>query len=247
MSSSRRAGRRIRRLESLGAMAAGLAHEIKNPLSTMSLNLQLMEEDFREPGTPTEERTLKRARLLLGEVQRLNSIVNDFLELARGFELRAEAVDLELLLTELLRFVEPENDRLGVTARTSLQADARHVVADPKFLRVAIMNLVINAQQAMGEDGGDLIIETRARDPFVEIRVTDTGPGIPPDKLDKIFMPFWSTKADGTGIGLPMTRRIVEELGGEMAVQSAVGHGTRFVVSVPKLPLALPDGSESTP
>lgn len=224
-------------------MAAGLAHEIKNPLSTMSLNLQLMEEDFRDAATPTEERTLRRARLLLGEVRRLNAIVNDFLELARGFELSAEAVDLELLLVELLRFVEPENDRLGITARTALRPEARHVIADPKFLRVAIMNLVLNAQQAMSDGGGDLIIETRIHDPFVEIRVTDTGPGIPPDKLDKIFMPFWSTKAEGTGIGLPMTRRIIEELGGEMAVQSAVGRGTRFVVSVPKLPLALPGAS----
>ncbi len=224
-------------------MAAGLAHEIKNPLSTMSLNLQLMEEDFRDAATPTEERTLRRARLLLGEVRRLNAIVNDFLELARGFELSAEAVDLELLLVELLRFVEPENDRLGITARTALRPEARHVIADPKFLRVAIMNLVLNAQQAMSDGGGDLIIETRIHDPFVEIRVTDTGPGIPPDKLDKIFMPFWSTKAESTSIGLPMTRRIIEELGGEMAVQSAVGRGTRFVVSVPKLPLALPGAS----
>ena len=228
-------------------MAAGLAHEVKNPLSTMSVNLQLLAEDFADPKTPVEERTLRRAKLLLGEVKRLDGIVNDFLTLARGYELAPASVDLELLLTELLGLVGPENDQLGIRTRSSLAPEARYVVADPKFLRLALMNLVVNAQQAMAESGGELIVETRGRGAEVEVRITDTGPGIDPARLDKIWQPFFSTKEGGTGLGLPTTRRILEELGGDIRVVSDPGRGTRFTLRLPALPKQLPqDASDST-
>lgn len=243
MASSRR---QRHRLESLGALAAGLAHEVKNPLSTMSVNLQLLAEDFKDADTPREVRTLKRAHLLLGEVRRLDGIVNDFLTLARGYELRPETVDLELLLANLVSFVEAENERFGIAVHASYDPAARLVVADPKFLRVALVNLVSNAQQAMTEKGGELLLETRAAGPEVEIRITDTGPGIPPEKLEKIWQPFYSTKEGGTGLGLPTTRRILEESGGDVSVFSEVGHGTRFTVHVPALPKQLPGPAGDT-
>lgn len=226
-------------------MAAGLAHEVKNPLSTMSLNLQLMAEDFADPKTPVEERTLRRAKLMLGEVERLDGIVHDFLSLARGYEIEPEVVDLELLLTQLVAFTEPEHQRLGIAVRTSFTPSARFVVADPKYLHLALLNLVVNAQQALEDvDEPQLFVETRDRGDFAEVRITDTGPGIPPDKVEKIFMPFWSSKSAGTGLGLPTTRRIVEECGGDIRVQTAPGHGTRFIVSLPKVPKALPGGTD---
>ena len=151
-------------------------------------------------------------------------------------------MDLELLLTELLRFVEPENNRLAIATRSSFDPHARLVLADPKHLRLALMNLVVNAQQAMAETGGDLFVETRLVERDVQVRVTDTGPGIPPDKLEKIFMPFWSSKAEGTGLGLPTTRRIIEECRGEVRVHSEPGHGTRFTVILPKIPDQLGEG-----
>lgn len=236
--------RRSRRLEYMGAMAAGLAHEVKNPLSTMSVNLQLMAEECKDPKTPQDERMLKRAELMLGEIGRLDGIVNEFLNLARGYEFNLESVDLELLINEVLRFTEEENRSFSVDVKASFDADARWVLADPKYLRLAVNNLLVNARQAMEGEGGDLIVETRARGREAEVRVTDTGPGISKEKLDKIFMPFWSTKQGGTGIGLPAARRIVEELGGEIRVQSAVGRGTRFIFTVPLVPPALSDGSE---
>lgn len=243
MAPARTHRRRARHLESMGAMAAGLAHEIKNPLSTMSLNLQLLAEDFSAPQTPRDERALRRAKLLLGEVERLDGIVRDFLTLARGYEIEPETVDLELLLTQLVSFTAPEHERLGIEVRTSFAPSARFVVADPKHLHVALMNLIVNAQQAMeGRDDAQLFVETRDRGEFAEVRITDTGPGIPVDKVDKIFMPFWSSKTEGTGLGLPTTRRIIEECGGEIGVQSAPGHGTRFTVILPKVPKALPGG-----
>jgi signal transduction histidine kinase len=104
------------------------------------------------------------------------------------------------------------------------------------------MNLVVNAQQAMAESGGELFVETRLAAREVQVRVTDTGPGIPPDKLEKIFMPFWSSKPEGTGLGLPTTRRIIEECGGEVRVHSEPGRGTRFTVSLPRIPEQLGEG-----
>ncbi len=231
----------------MGVLAAGLAHEVKNPLSTMSVNLQLMEEDYGEAKGPLEERTLRRVRLLLREVKRLDGIVNDFLALARGYEISPTSVDLELLLTEVVALVEAQNERHGIRTRSSLEPEARYVVADPKFLRVALMNLVVNAQQAMGEEGGELLVESRRRGGDVEVRVTDTGPGIERERLEKIWQPFFSTKEGGTGLGLPTTRRIVEEMGGDIEVWSDRGRGTRFTVTLPALPKQLPaDASDPT-
>jgi signal transduction histidine kinase len=223
-------------------MAAALAHEVRNPLSTMRVNLQLLEEEHREARTSVEQRTLKRARLLLGEVKRLDDIVGDFLKLVRGYELNPETLDLELLITELINFVEPENDRLGIQVRFSPDPGARMVHGDRSHLRTALMNLVVNAQQAMAGPGGELLIETHGREHEVEIRITDTGPGIPHELQEKIFVPWFSTKSGGTGLGLPMTRRIIEELGGELALQSESGRGTRFTVTVPRAPRQLTEG-----
>lgn len=228
------------RLQTLGVLAAGLAHEIKNPLSTMSIHLTLLAEDYARPGTPLEERTLKRARLLLSEVGRLNGIVNDFLSLARGYELKPIPVDLELVVSELVTLNEAANARMGIRMRSAVAPEGRGVIADPKFLRLALMNLVVNAQQAMEASGGELLLETRRREASVEIRVTDTGPGIPRDTLDRIWQPFFSTKEGGTGLGLPTTRRIVEEMGGDVRVVSEPGRGTRFIVSLPAAPKQLP-------
>jgi len=235
---------RSHRLESMRTMAAGLAHEVRNPLSTMQINLQLMVEDVGEPKTPVEQRTLKRARLLLGEVKRLDAIVGDFLKLVRGYELHPEIVDIELLITDLLRFVEPENGRLGIETRFSPDPAARLVLADRSLLRTALMNLVVNAQQAMAGRGGELLVETRGRESEVEIDVTDTGAGIAPELQAKVFQPWFSTKQGGTGLGLPVTRRIVEEQGGELRLQSEPGRGTRFTATVPRAPRQLTGGGE---
>lgn len=233
---------RSQRLESMRTMAAGLAHEVRNPLSTMQINLQLMVEDVGDPKTPGEQRALKRARLLLGEVKRLDAIVSDFLKLVRGYELHPEIVDVELLITDLLRFVEPENGRLGIETRFSPDPAARLVLADRSLLRTALMNLVVNAQQAMSGRGGELLVETRGRESEVEIDVTDTGAGIPAELQAKVFQPWFSTKQGGTGLGLPVTRRIIEEQGGELRLQSEPGRGTRFTATVPRAPRQLKGG-----
>jgi signal transduction histidine kinase len=239
--------KRSQRLETLGAMAAALAHEVRNPLSTMSVNLQLLAEDFAQPQSPVEQRTLRRARLLLGEVKRLDGLVADFLKLVRGYEIKPEVVDLELLVAEALRFADPEHARLAIRPRFSPDPGARFVLADPALLRTAILNLLVNARQAMAEAGGELLVEIVGRENHVEVRITDTGPGIPPELQEKIFRPWYSTKEGGTGLGLPTARRIVEELGGELRLQSEVGRGTRFTLTVPRPPKQLPPAPEGAP
>ncbi|MGQ0551878.1 MAG: sensor histidine kinase [Planctomycetota bacterium] len=238
--------KRSQRLESMGTMAAALAHEIRNPLSTMSVNLQLLAEDYAEARTPVEQRTLKRARLLLTEVKRLDRIVGDFLSLVRGYELHPVTVDLELLITDMIRFVEPEARSQGIAVRFRPDPGARQVLADPTYLRMGLMNLIVNAQQAMaGLSGGELLIETVAREPFVEVQITDTGPGIAPEIQEKVFRPWYSTKTGGTGLGLPTARRILEELGGELRMQSEPGRGTRFTAVVPRAPRQLTQGEQA--
>jgi signal transduction histidine kinase len=142
-----------------------------------------------------------------------------------------------------LRLLEAENARLGVSTRFSPDPGARLVFADPKLLRTALLNLVVNAQQAMAGRGGELLVETLGRERDVEVRVTDTGPGIPADQHEKVFRPWYSTKPGGTGLGLPMTRRIIEELGGELRLQSEAGRGTRFTATVPRAPRQLTSGA----
>jgi len=253
---------RRKRPESYGALAAGLAHEIRNPLSTISVNLQLLAEDFAQPQTPLEQRTLKRTQRLLGEVRRLEQIVADFLGLARGYELKRETVDLELLLADLARASEPENARHGIRLRLQTDPDARFVLADPGFLRVALGNLILNAQQALagaagesaGEtparaspppESGEILLETRGRENDVEVRVTDTGPGIPRELQERVFRPWFSTRSGGTGLGLPMARRIAEELGGELLLYSDPGRGTRFTLRLPRAPRQLTAGGQA--
>ena len=170
-------------------------------------------------------------------------MVNDFLNLVRGYEVKPDVVDLELLAADPLRFTEPENARLGIRPRFSPDPAAPRA-ADPAPLRTALMNLVVNAQQAMTGSGGELLIETRGREQDVEVRITDTGPGIPAELQEKVFRPWFSTKEGGTGLGLPTARRILEELGGDIRLQSESGQGTRFTLSLPRPPRQLPPGRE---
>lgn len=219
------------RLAYLGSLAGGLAHEVKNPLSTMLINLGLLREDLEAaPGNP--ERILKRVGLLEREVKRLDQLVQSFLRLARGFDLAPRPTDLNALLRELVEFVEPEARRQGVAIRASLEESLPSIRVDRGLLRQAVLNLLVNARQAMPR-GGDLLLRTFLDGACAVIEVTDTGSGMSPEVLARCFDAYFSTKKGGTGLGLSMTRRIVEEHGGSIEVWSEVGRGTRFTVRLP--------------
>ncbi|MGE3107875.1 MAG: nitrogen regulation protein NR(II) [Phycisphaerales bacterium] len=246
-----RRARAAERMAEIGAMTGGLAHEIKNPLSTIGLNVQLLIESTEDLDIPDAERTriLNRMRGLSREVERLRGILTDFLEFAGKVHADPRPTNLGVLVDELIDFYRPEAERLGVRVRPELDPAPLVANVDPKLIKQAVLNLMINATQAMAAPDApprprELILRTaRKKDPdgssLALIEVTDTGPGIPPDTLPRIFQPYFTTKSGGSGLGLPVARRLVEEHDGRLDVHSELGRGTSFSVLLP-LHLASP-------
>ena len=252
---ARRAVRRVRdaearsarteRMAEIGAMTAGLAHEIKNPLSTISLNAQILSEDVADLdiGGGERSRLVRRLDSLAREVERLSGVLQDYLRFAGEIRLHLVDVEANSLVDEFADFFTPQAQAMGVRVRTDLHARALPLVADASHLKQALLNLALNAVQAMastGEGGGELIFRTRPAEsretPMVEIHVIDTGPGMTEEVKAKVFTPYFTTKGGGSGLGLPTTRRIVEEHSGIIAVVSEPGRGTDFVVTLPVSP-----------
>ena len=217
----------------VGTIASGIAHEIRNPLSTLRMNLQLLREDWADPITEREQKGLKRIDVLLRETARLENVVSDFVHFASGHALRLQKTDLNDLAGELLDFLAPQAERARVRLHRDFARPLPSVDADPNLLRQALLNLLVNAQQVM-PSGGDLTVRTAENGRFVRLSVRDTGPGIPPEHREKIFNLYFSTKPGGTGLGLPMVKKIVEEHGGEMEVESVPGQGATFTICLKK-------------
>lgn len=235
-SSEERAPDRIR---VLARLAAGLAHEIKNPLSTMAINLALLEEEWsraREGGEPSarDKRCQKRVQTLQREVKRLETIVDDFLRYARGGEINRSPQDLVAIVREVIDFVESEDTLAGIRHHVELPLGLPLVMLDAGAFKQALLNLFVNARQAMPM-GGELIVRARREGNWVELSVTDTGTGMSPEALEHCFDVYWSTKKGGTGLGLPTTKRIVEEHGGRIAAISELNRGTSFSMVLPLL------------
>jgi signal transduction histidine kinase len=224
---------RLSQLAEMGKLAAGLAHELKNPLSTLKLNLQLMEEDLAV--LPGAERSLARLSTLKKEADRLRQTLDDFLRFAGRIELRLEPVSINALVEELLDFVHPQAQANRVRVLTALTPENPHCRLDSNLFKQALLNLLLNAIQAMPQErqGGELLVRTIASGDHVVLYISDTGVGIPPENLPHIFDAYFTTKKGGTGLGLPTTRRIIEEHNGSISVQSEPGRGTNFRVELP--------------
>lgn len=223
----------------LARLASGLAHEIKNPLSTMAINLSLLEEEFSggragdapQP-SPKDRRCEKRVRTLQREVTRLEGILEDFLRFARGGEVNRSPQDIVALVGEVLEFIEPEHKAAGIRVHTDLSPSLPMVLLDPGAFKQALMNLMVNARQAMPGDG-ELIVQVQRVGTFVELTVTDTGVGMDEDQREHCFDLYWSTRSGGTGLGLPTVARIVDEHEGTLSVLSELGRGTSFTLRFP--------------
>jgi signal transduction histidine kinase len=222
------------RLAFVGALAAGLAHEIRNPLNVLSMNLQMLEEDLgtKLSGDGGETRVFLAA--LQGEVRRLSNLVNNFLSYARPHQPRFESKDLNGLLRELCQFVRPEFESRGLTLRQDLSPYLPPVDLDEALIRQAVLNILINASQVL-KPGGTATVETRvgAQGEAV-IAISDDGPGIASADRERIFEVFYSSRGGGTGLGLPIAARILEAHGGSIAVDSAPGRGARFLLTLPR-------------
>lgn len=216
----------------VGRLAGGLAHEIKNPLSTLNINLQLMDEDWGDLQNSQGRQLKSKIDLLRNEVRRLEEILSDFLRFARDTETNPVECDVNGLMDEVVDFISPEAQALNIQVRKGFAADLPRCKADVDLLKQAMLNIIINAEQAM-PDGGELMVRTGRAGRHVTIDITDTGVGIPKDRLEDVFQVYFSTKKGGTGLGLPTARRIIEGHNGQVVVQSEVGKGTNFQVWLP--------------
>jgi len=249
-----RRARQAERLAELGSMTGGLAHEIRNPLSTVGLNAQMLAEEIAESELPPEQRDrmLRRIGALGREADRLRDILGDFLRFAGRIVIDPAPHDLRDLIEELADFLVAQCQQSGVLLRVDVppEADGRATI-DAALVKQALLNLMLNAIQAMidgqsddakGDGGdtrrGDLILRLEGDDDEVRIHVIDTGPGIDAKSLESIFHPYVTGKPGGTGLGLPTARRIVEEHGGRIVVHSRAGQGSDFVVHLPRRPVA---------
>ncbi|MFM8270957.1 MAG: two-component system sensor histidine kinase NtrB [Gemmata sp.] len=222
----------------LAELAAGFIHEIKNHLGTLSLNLQLLAEDFETAETPRERRTLERVARLSGECKKLVDLSNDFLRFTRLREMHTRPVALGEVVSRMLDFLGPTARQRGVEIKWFSDPDLPPVCLDPDLFEQALLNLMLNAEQAM-PDGGTLTLIGRTDGPGARLDVIDTGVGIEPTDLPKLFKPFHTTKPDGNGLGLATTRKIVLAHGGTIAVQSEPGRGTQFTINLPAAPPGL--------
>jgi signal transduction histidine kinase len=221
----------------IATLAGGLAHEIRNPLSTIRLNLELLAEDLQPPDDPRQRRMLGKVERIQRECRHLDDILAAFLQFARAGELELSDEDLGSIVEEFVRFYQPEADRHGIELRPHLASDLPHVRADRNLLRQVLLNLALNARQAMPE-GGLLEWQTYVKGGRVCLDVIDTGCGISEAARGKLFQVFFSTKPGGNGLGLPTVRKIVEAHGGTIACESEPGRGTRFTISLPAAPAA---------
>ncbi len=243
-----RRARNAERLAEIGAMTAGLAHEIKNPLSTIGLNAELLSEAIADlPGLDEDDRSSMRRRVgvLQREAERLRDTLGDFLRFAGEIRLVRERHDLNEVVDELIDFFLPQAQHHNIRMRAELGRGPMEASLDASHFKQALLNLLLNAVQAMTEGPGaestrakELIVRTTEVETDVgsqwAVHVIDTGPGISLDVAERIFTPYFTTKGGGSGLGLPTTKRLIEEHGGTIDVVSHDGQGTDFVVMIPK-------------
>ncbi|MGI9427769.1 MAG: two-component system sensor histidine kinase NtrB [Bythopirellula sp.] len=230
----------------IARLAGALAHEIKNPLSTIRLNMELLAEDLeteeqRETSSPAQRRAAKRIDLVHRECQRLQDLLDDFLNYAKVRHLDLQPTDLNAEISDALDFFTPEADEAKVEIVRYLDPELPHVMLDREAFRGALLNLMLNAKQAMPA-GGQLVARTKASGDKVALYLIDTGVGMDESTAAQMFDAFFSTKPGGSGLGLPTTAKIIEAHDGRISVQSSVGNGTQFTIELP-VPARLESGS----
>jgi signal transduction histidine kinase len=231
--------RRAENLASLTTLAAGVAHEIKNPLAAISIHLQLMQKMLRKGGVNDTkdgkqqgELTEKYFNIINEEVDRLNRIVVDFLFAVRPMTLDLREGNINNLVAELAEFINTELEQSNIRLLLELDERLPPVLFDERYMKQVLLNLIKNAQAAM-PNGGLLTIATLGSDSEARISVCDTGVGISADNLKKMFEPYFTTKDNGTGLGLTLVYKIIREHQGDIAVDSREGEGTNFEVILP--------------
>jgi signal transduction histidine kinase len=217
------------RLAALGEMCAGVSHEIRNPLGIIRSTAELLSS------MPESKEPQKRlSNVIIEESSRLNDIVTEFLDFARPQEPSFQECYLDEIIRKILDFLGPELQKQDITSHDNLDGRSLKITADPQLLYRSFLNLFINAIQSM-RDGGTVVTRIREEKDQYVVDIEDTGGGISPENLNKVFNPFFSTKDKGSGLGLAIVRNIIEGHRGSIRIESQEGSGTKVIVTLPRV------------
>ncbi|MEA1910481.1 MAG: ATP-binding protein [Spirochaetota bacterium] len=224
--------RRAENLASLTTLAAGVAHEIKNPLGSISIHIQLMQKSLKKNKQLEENTSGKYLDILNEEVERLNNIIVDFLFAVRPMNPTMKKTDINKVLTDLIEFVKYELEEATVSIECEFEENLPKLDIDVQYMKQAILNIIKNSVAAM-PDGGVMYFKTVKDENFVHIYVCDTGTGISEENMSKIFEPYFTTKQFGSGLGLTVVYKIIKEHGGDIVLESVENQGTTFTINLP--------------
>jgi len=212
----------------LGELASGMAHEIRNPLGSIQGSLEILKEDYKEGDKKAEF-----LNILFKEIKRLNRVVTDFLSYARPSKPALVSCDLNQLIQESLSIVKPEADKKQIALSTYFNTKLPQIQADLSQLKQAFLNLLLNSLQAF-DTAGEISVSSEVNHGWITVEIKDSGPGISPENLPKVFIPFFTTKKEGVGLGLGIVERIIQNHQGKITVESQTGKGTVFTIKLPQ-------------
>lgn len=225
-------------------LVGGLAHEIKNPLSTIRMNMELLAEDFCDSDSARDRRALKKVALVHQECRRLQDLLDNFLRFSKAHRLDLKPHDINVQVREALDFYRPQASESSVEVVDYLTTNLPTVLLDREAFRGALLNLLLNAEQAM-PDGGQLVVRTYGTAEGVALDLIDNGCGMDEQTKAKVFEAFYTTKRGGSGLGLSTARRVIDGHGGQINLQSAPGRGTKVTIALPVLARLPADGDSA--
>lgn len=221
------------KMAAVGKIASKVVHEIRNPLGSINLNVDLLLDNLGSGDTEEAREAREILKTIKRETRRLSQITEEYLQFSRMPQPTGKETDLNAVLIELADFLRPQLRRNGIRFILNLDDARPHVACDSRLLRQIVLNLVRNAMDVVPSRSGQVMVVTKARDDGGAIDVDDNGEGIPSESMSRIFEPFYTTKQDGTGLGLAVVRQIVEEHGGSVSCKSVPGKGTTFRIWLP--------------
>jgi len=222
---------RSKTLSTLGQYSNELAHEIKNPLNAINIQMSLLEREIDKHDLGTGEELADVVKVVKEEINRLNKLAKDCLTFSKSGDLDRTEEDIGQILEQLLSLITPHADLNGVNIYLTMSGSCPQVLVDKDKLKQAFLNIILNAIEAM-TDGGSIAINVSRKESYLNISIKDTGPGIPDEQHDKIFGLFYSTKSGGTGVGLAVTKNIIHAHGGNIRFEKLV-EGAEFIIELP--------------